>query len=409
MSLFPSNLYFQVRILRLWMCQIGGGFGIKTPFNKLVFFDKNCVLFPRFKIFSIFIAEATLCTMPQDLQVHQPDDRFFKSAMSDPEVAISYIKYFFPEVARIADFESLSLENSIGIRPSLKQFEADVIYRCRFKGKGDDHFYFCLLFEHKSKPDPHVAVQVGFYIMELMFRAVRRGGQKPEPVLPLIFYNGKKKWEPKTLMELFSDHPHLSTLEPYIPNFDFLYQDASSLSPEELLRLDLSYFRSAMMAMAFRYRQHLIFQYIEPIFGGALGKEKIMAITTYLLGVGERSEETFLEKLKNTALSVKPEVMSTLEQILERGRREGLDKGVFKNRVFNLLKTVLLFPNWTAIKLSDFTEIEPGTVRTFLEVLAQGDAAALHKYVSEDLLSDIPLSKEDEEKLNRLIGQLAGS
>lgn len=134
-----------------------------------------------------------------------------------------------------------------------------------------------------------------------------------------------------------------------------------------------------------------------------------MAITTYLLGVGERSEKTFLEKLKNTALSVKPEVMSTLEQILERGRREGLDKGVFKNRVFNLLKTVLLFPNWTAIKLSDFTEIEPGTVRTFLEVLAQGDAAALHKHVSEDLLSDIPLSKEDEEKLNRLIGQLAGS
>jgi hypothetical protein len=101
--------------------------------------------------------------------------------------------------------------------------------------------------------------------------------------------------------------------------------------------------------------------------------------------------------------------MSTLEQILERGRREGLDKGVFKNRVFNLLKTVLLFPNWTASKLSDFTEIEPGTVRTFLEVLAQGDAAALHKYVSEDLLSDIPLNKEDEEKLNQLIGQLAGS
>lgn len=101
--------------------------------------------------------------------------------------------------------------------------------------------------------------------------------------------------------------------------------------------------------------------------------------------------------------------MSTLEQILERGRREGLDKGVFKTRVFNLLKTALLFPNWTASKLSDFTEIELGTVRTFLEVLAQGDAAALHKYVSEDLLSDIPLSKEDEEKLNRLIGQLAGS
>ena len=162
--------------------------------------------------------------MPQDLEIHQPDDRFFKSAMSDPGVAKSYIQHFYPEIARIADFESLRLENNSSIRPNLKQFEADVIYRCRFKGEADAHFYFCLLFEHKSKPDKYVAVQVGFYIMELLYRMVKKQGRELEPVLPLVFYNGKEKWVPQTLAELFKEHPHYAALEPYIPNFRFLFK-----------------------------------------------------------------------------------------------------------------------------------------------------------------------------------------
>ena len=130
--------------------------------------------------------------MPQNLDIHQPDDRFFREAMSDPEVAKNYIQHFYPEIAHIAALESLRLENSVSIRPNLKQFEADVIYRCRFEGEKEAHFYFCLLFEHKSKPDKYVAVQVGLYIMELMLRSVKEAGRELDPVLPIIFYNGKK-------------------------------------------------------------------------------------------------------------------------------------------------------------------------------------------------------------------------
>ncbi len=352
--------------------------------------------------------------MPQNFQIHQPDDRFFKSAMSDPEVAKAYLRHFYPEISEITDFESLSLENSLSVRPNLRQFETDVVYRCRFKGEADEHFYFCLLFEHKSEPDHYIAVQVGFYIMELMFRMVRERGQNLEPILPLVFYNGKKKWVPKRLPELFAGHPYFNIVETYIPDFRFLFQDASRLTPEELLHLDLSYFRSVILAMVLRYRQHLIFRYIEPIFEGALSKEKITAITTYILGVGERSEASFLEVLKNTAFSVKPEVMSTLEQILERGRKEGLekglekglDKGIYKNRIFNLLKTAIRFPNLSKEELSDFTELNLQVVTTFLSVKSQQNAAALKKHILEDLLADIPVSNAEEEKLTKLIEQL---
>ena len=98
------------------------------------------------------------------------------------------------------------------------------------------------------------------------------------------------------------------------------------MSAGELLRLDLNYFRSALMAMAFRHRQHLIFQHFQAILEGTEDKDKVSAVMAYILGVGERSEEAFLEAIKNTKLTVKPEVMSTLEQILERGRKEGREE-----------------------------------------------------------------------------------
>ena len=117
--------------------------------------------------------------------------------------------------------------------------------------------------------------------------------------------------------------------------------------------------------MAFRHRQHLIFKYLQLIFEGTDGKEKVSAVTTYILGVAERSEEEFLKQIQDTTFTIKPEVMSTLEQILERGRKEGLekgiekgiekgmDRGVYKNSIFNLLKTAVHFPDWPAKKLAE--------------------------------------------------------
>ncbi len=326
--------------------------------------------------------------------------------MSDPEVAKSYIQHFYPEIAQIADLASLKLENSVSLRPNLKRFEADVIYRCRFKEATDSHFYFCLLFEHKSKPDKYVAVQVGLYIMELLSSMVKKQGRKLEPVLPLIFYNGKEKWVPQTIGELFQEHPHRAVLEPYIPNFRFLFQDATRLSTKELLRLDLSYFRSWLMTMALRHRQHLIFKHLQLIFDGTDGKERISAITTYILGVGERSEEQFLEQIRDTSFTVKPEVMSTLEQILERGRKEGLDKGVYKKSIFSLLKMTVRFPELPAAELSDLTDLELNTVTHFLELATQGEKEPLLEYIQDELLVNIPINKDEEEKLAKLIEEL---
>jgi len=74
-------------------------------------------------------------------------------------------------------------------------------------------------------------------------------------------------------------------------------------------------------------------------------------------------------QLENTEFATKPNVMSTLEQLLEMGREEGLEKGreeglekglekgLYKKSIFSLLKTAVRFPDWPAGELADFTEL----------------------------------------------------
>ena len=341
--------------------------------------------------------------MPQDLKIHQPDDRFFKSAMSDPEVAKAYLLQFYPDIAALADLGTLQQQNAEALRPNLKLFSADVVYRCKLKGDSEGHFHFCLLFEHKLKPEEHVAIQIGLYIFLLLREQLKSKKQPLEPVLPLLFYNGKAEWQPKTVRQLFAGHAAYEALEPFLPNFRFLYKDAHRLPPEELLKLDMSYFRSTLLAMALRCKPDLILEYIEVIFEGAKDSDQVLSVITYILGIVERLPKQFLEQLENTDFATKPNVMSTLEQLLEMGREEGL----YKNRIFSLLKTAIRFPDWPAAELADFTELGSETVTIFLSVKSQGDFEALSKHVRKSLLADIPLSAEEEEKLGHLIRQLA--
>ena len=347
--------------------------------------------------------------MPQDLKIHQPDDRFFKSAMSDPEVAKAYLQQFYPDIAALADLDTLQQQNVEALRPNLKLFSADVVYRCKLKGDSEGHFHFCLLFEHKLKPEEHVAIQIGLYIFLLLREQLKSKKQPLEPVLPLLFYNGKAEWQPKTLRQLFENHAGYEALEPFLPEFRFLYEDAHRLPPEELLKLDMSYFRSTLLAMALRYKPDLILEYIEVIFEGTKNDDQVLSVVTYILGVTERSPKKFLEQLENTEFATKPNVMSTLEQLLEMGREEGLkkglDKGVYKKSIFNLLKTALRFPELSVGELADFTELPKETVQKFLDTASEGDKDKLLEYVQEELLADIPLSPDEAEKLQGLAEQ----
>jgi predicted transposase/invertase (TIGR01784 family) len=352
---------------------------------------------------------------PKKNKVIQPDDRFFKQLMSSKENASAYLEDFYPKIAAMAALETLEQAKGDFIRSNLKIFHSDIIYRCQFKGS-EKQFYFSLIWEHKSKPEETVAIQVGLYVFELLYKMTKSKGGKLEPVLPLIFYNGKAKWTPKTVHELFKDQPYFNHFEPYLPNFSFLYRNIVETPIEELLALQAGFFRSAMMAMSFRHRGDLIMKNISIIFDVA-DKEHQRSLVTYVLAVVERSPKRFLEELERMEFTTKPNIMSTLAMLREEGRvegrvegrKEGRVEGEIRGKTLQAIKTLLmllLFPKYSINELEVLTGFKKEVLIAFKKELQTGKKEKVRTFIKKHFLKEISLEKAAQEEIDELIVKL---
>jgi hypothetical protein len=136
-------------------------------------------------------------------------------------------------------------------------------------------------------------------------------------------------------------------------------------------------------------------------------------LSVYILGVVERSADEVVEALDQKEFGTKSKVMSTLEQLLEKGRKEGRQQGQevgkLKARVFNLLKTATRFTQMSAVDLADITELEAEKVIGLFDQLAAPGQPELLGYIQEQFLPEIKLSTEESTKLDQLVADLLDS
>jgi hypothetical protein len=112
-----------------------------------------------------------------------------------------------------------------------------------------------------------------------------------------------------------------------------------------------------------------------------------------------------MEALDQKEFGTKSKVMSTLEQLLEKGQQVGK----LKARVFNLLKTATRFPQMSAVDLADITELEVEKVIGLFDQLAAPGQPELLGYIQAQFLPEIKLSTEESTKLNQLVADLLDS
>ena len=148
-----------------------------------------------------------------------------------------------------------------------------------------------------------------------------------EPVIPLIFYNGKEGWYPETLTQLFEDHSSFKLFEAYLPKFDFLFTDVTDVPREKLLTIEMAFFRSAMIAMANRHDFDVLFQEFSVIFD-LDDEDYLIAIGHYVFGIYERLPERVRAEIEQFDIKIKSKIMSTLAILQERGKAEGIEIGL---------------------------------------------------------------------------------
>jgi hypothetical protein len=134
------------------------------------------------------------------------------------------------------DFSSLERVGTHYISENLRRRESDVVWRVRWTRDGQTRFVY-LLMEFQSSPDRFMALRLQTYVALLHQDLVRRkqlsDGRKLPAVLPLVLYNGARRWSaPGEMSVLVEQEP--GELRHYSPQLRYLLVDERAL-PEGAL------------------------------------------------------------------------------------------------------------------------------------------------------------------------------
>ena len=161
---------------------------------------------------------------------------------SNRKIVQSLLEDFVKEEwVELIDFSSMEATKSVfkGISDSKK--ESDLLLKFNLKNKEHRKFYIFILMEFQSTSKPMI-----LRLLEYLIRVYRK--QKINlktlyPVIPIVIYNGKKKWSEKnSFIDYFPYIPN--KIKRYIPDFEYILIDIARFGDEllETLKDAVSYF-----------------------------------------------------------------------------------------------------------------------------------------------------------------------
>ena len=271
-----------------------------------------------------------LSLLKKPKEVHQPDDKFFKEVMLRKASVREYLSHFHPKVAKLVDLRTLKLSKESFISPDLATFTSDIVWKAKLKNS-DKEAYLSFLWEHKMQEHIYYAIQAGLYIFLFLHRKVNIDKKPPEPILPLLFYHGKKNdWKPPTVHELFANMPGFELIKKHIPDFEPLFLNLARKPKEEIASIQGDFLRSALYAFSMRHDSDLLLDNISVIFDLEADEFERHPLFVYVFSVINKPKKEIIKKLKEIDFKNKNTVMNTLQLIKQEGLDEGIKIGIQK-------------------------------------------------------------------------------
>ncbi|HNW47377.1 MAG TPA: Rpn family recombination-promoting nuclease/putative transposase, partial [Thermotogota bacterium] len=216
----------------------------------------------------------------------------------------------------------------------------DLLFRVKMQ---QEEAYVYLLFEHKSKVDKHVSLQLLGYMTSIWKKTVPR----PLPViLPVVFYQGREKWEaPQWFSNRFSNSDSMDgDLKDYIPDYKYELFEISSLREEEVkgakrlrIYLDVIRMRALEGKEAIREVMLRVTVTISELPQTEANERFFQVCIIYLFDTMEREYFQQLSELMKTVSEERSEKMQTIADML---RQEGIKKGREEGREELLWKQI---------------------------------------------------------------------
>lgn len=171
-----------------------------------------------------------------DKCINNPHDKFFKSIFSQKEEAKEFLVKTTPaEIVEKLNLDTLQLDTTDYIDSELKEFFADIVYNCNYKVNETEtiEIKISFLFEHKSYVESIPYLQINRYLLNIwdiqlkqaVKDKIKANDFKLQPIIPIIFYHGKQKWNKLPFSDYFLKLDDF--LLQFIPKFDYHLIDIS--------------------------------------------------------------------------------------------------------------------------------------------------------------------------------------
>lgn|SRR5690625_98770 len=252
--------------------------------------------------------------------------------MNDIEIARIYMENFLPEnLKSILDISRMEHTLQSFVSEDLKQTFADIVFRCPFRQDHKKMGYLCLLAEHKGRPYKFTIIQIGGYKFDGYRQQIRNNEDPLIPIIPILYYHGRRKWKPPTTFQLFQETSEV--LLPYIPSFEIIFHSLFDLQDEEIYQLGHSLLASAMMTQKYSSDPGKLLERLVEIFSIIQSWDNRNQIQTFFVYFFELVKEEgenvdfYIDKLPD---NMKTEVLSYTERMVKKGREEGIEEGMEK-------------------------------------------------------------------------------
>ncbi len=170
--------------------------------------------------------------------------------------------------------------------------------------------------------------------------------QKLTPVIPIIFYHGRSKWNKQPLTDYFDNledglNDSLDdNLRQFLPNFDYLLLDTNQYENKDFQQLNVAELQYSILMMKhiFNMEQLLedladIFNNIEQFLDREQGRKFFQTMVIYLYQHSDLNAQQWREKMHTISPKAEKQFVSTYEQAIKKGIQEGV-----RNTAKNLKK-----------------------------------------------------------------------
>ncbi len=294
----------------------------------------------------------------------QPHDRYVRFALQIRDLALEFLQFSLDDqIKNLINWDSFQISKDSFIDEKLKAHYSDICY------SGFTHsnepFRIATLIEHKSNPPGkgEITVQLNRYILN-MWQDDLNNKRQLTLTIPIVLYHGGPGLTKETTNLLFSTAPRF--LHTFIPSFDYILVDLSTLTDEAIEALRMIYLGKFLTALKHSRDDDFIALYWKKfvIFAPKPGSEKTFVQFSTVTALYLNATSTiFNEKLKDMdnlltteeKVSAKPYLFELYDKALEKGIEQGIEKAI---RLF-LHKN----PEWTDQQVAESFDVNPSFVQ----------------------------------------------